>query len=202
MRQLRSLRRIRDEGGLHQHRGNVRGLQHHEARLLHLRLAHGADAIQLTAAPARPRPCWRHAGGLRQIQQHRGEHGVLVVEQTPPFRSAAFSRSASQRAASLVAPRSDSTYTDEPDTSRIARWNRHGSTRTGRPARAARAGYALAQRDEVVAIAREHRLHARLGIDALRQRARDGQHHVFLARAARCRWRPDRGRRVRHRPRR
>ena len=35
---------------------------------------------------------------------------------TPPMRSAAFSRSASQRAASFEAPCSDNTYTEAPDT--------------------------------------------------------------------------------------
>src|SRR6188768_373231 len=40
------------------------------------------------------------------------------------------------------------------------------------------------QADEVVAIAREHRLHAGLCIDARRQCLRDCQHRVFLMSAA------------------
>src|SRR5918994_1845987 len=47
------------------------------------------------------------------------EASVLSLSETPPMRSAAFSRSASQRAASSVAPRSDSTYTEAPDTARL-----------------------------------------------------------------------------------
>ena len=43
----------------------------------------------------------------------------LSSSDTPPFRSAAFSLSASQRAASSDAPRSDSTYTEEPPTARL-----------------------------------------------------------------------------------
>jgi len=44
----------------------------------------------------------------------------LSSSDTPPIRSAAFSRSASQREASSDAPRSDSTYTDAPLTSRFS----------------------------------------------------------------------------------
>ena len=101
----------------------------------------------------------------------------------PPLRSAAFSRSASQRAASLDAPRSDSTYTDEPDTSGIGDGigvDRHEQVRLGAP----RARVPLAQTDEVVAVASQHGFHAGLGVDARRQRLGDREHHVLLARAA------------------
>ena len=47
----------------------------------------------------------------------------------------------------------------------------------------ARATDALAERHEVVAGARQHRLHARLGVDALGELARDRQGDVLLARA-------------------
>ena len=43
----------------------------------------------------------------------------LSSSDTPPIRSAAFSRSASQREASSDAPRNESTYTDEPLTLRF-----------------------------------------------------------------------------------
>ena len=42
----------------------------------------------------------------------------LFSSETPPIKSDAFSRSASQRAASVVAPRWDKMYTDEPSTLR------------------------------------------------------------------------------------
>ena len=58
----------------------------------------------------------------------------------------------------------------------------HGHEHVG--LRDARAPDAVAQLEELVAVAREYRAHARLGVDALGQRPRDRQHHVLLARAA------------------
>ena len=106
----------------------------------------------------------------------------LSSSDTPPIRSAAFSRSASQRAASLVAPRSESTYTDAPVIAAIAdRIRVHGDEHVG--LRDARAPDAIAQHEEVVAVAGEHGAHAGLGVDAVRERARDGEHHILFARA-------------------
>ncbi len=98
----------------------------------------------------------------------------LSSSDTPPIRSAAFSRSASQREASSEAPRSDSTYTDAPLTLRSGT----ASACTARLADAA------AQRDEVVAVADQHGAHALLRVDLLREAACDGERHVLLARAA------------------
>ncbi len=74
------LLRIRDERGLDQHRWNVRRLQHHEARLLHLAALELADAIEFMQHFRRRVEARRDARGLRQVEQHRGQHLVLVVE--------------------------------------------------------------------------------------------------------------------------
>ena len=44
--------------------------------------------------------------------------------------------------------------------------------------------HALAMRDEIVAVAHEHRAHAGLRVDLGRELARDREHDVLLARAA------------------
>ena len=60
-------------------------------------------------------------------------------------------------------------------------------TDTNRSARAARARWMRSRSSmNSSSIAREHRAHAGLRIDALGERARDGQRHVLLARAARA----------------
>ena len=57
----------------------------------------------------------------------------------------------------------------------------HGDEHVG--ARDARAADAVAQLQKLVAVARQHGAHARLRVDALGERARDGERHVLLARA-------------------
>ncbi len=106
----------------------------------------------------------------------------LSSSETPPTRSAAFSRSASQRADSSLAPRADSTYTDEPTTERSRYESACTDTNMSACCRA-RARDALAMLDEVIAVARQHRAHAGLAIDALLQPPRDRQRDVLLARA-------------------
>src|SRR5580704_12982668 len=70
---------VGDVGGLDQHGGNVRRLQHHEAGVLHLGLAHLADVLE------RAYHAFRGAGAdaddlaLGRIQQHRRE-AALVIE--------------------------------------------------------------------------------------------------------------------------
>src|SRR5208282_876084 len=49
--ELALLARIGNIGSLHQHRGNVRGLEYHEAGLLHLLAADGADPIERRQHP-------------------------------------------------------------------------------------------------------------------------------------------------------
>ena len=54
-----SSRGVRDVRRLHQHRRNIRRLQHDEAGLLHLRLAHFADAVERREHALAPPSCWR-----------------------------------------------------------------------------------------------------------------------------------------------
>ena len=58
----------------------------------------------------------------------------------------------------------------------------HGYEHVG--ARDPRTANAVAQLQELVAIARQHGAHARFRVEPLRERARDGERHVLLARAA------------------
>ncbi len=103
----------------------------------------------------------------------------LSASDTPPMRSAAFSRSASQRAASLVAPRSESTYTEDPDTALFAMES--ACTETKRSAFAARARRMRSRkRQELIPIARQYGAHARFAVDASRQCPGDREHDILF----------------------
>ncbi len=127
----------------------------------------------------------RHAGaGVRSLPRGRTARRqaslILVIRASRrPSDRLQFSRSASQRAASLLAPCSESMYTDAPVMLRSRIESACTETEDVR-LRIARADHAVAQNDEVVVIANQVRAHARLGVDALRQRARDREHDVFF----------------------
>ena len=99
------------------------------------------------------------------------------------MRSAAFSRSASQRAASLEAPCTESTYTEAPVMLRSAMES--ACTDTNMSARATRARRMRSRSSRNSSRSRVST--ARMPgfrVDALGERARDRERHVLLARAA------------------
>ena len=174
------LRRIRDVGRFDQHRGNVRRLQHHEARLLNQRLADLADLIQLMQHVLGGRLARAQRGRLRQIEQHRGEHVALVLERDAADEVRCV-LALGQPARGLVgraALRQDvhRRAVDAAIADRIG-VNRDEQIRLLRPG----APHPVAKRHEVISVARQHRPHSGLRIDPLRERARDGEHHVLLA---------------------
>src|SRR3569832_1246043 len=101
---------------------------------------------------------------------------------TPPMRSEAFSFSASQRAASLLAPLPDRTYTDAPRAMRSLPASAWIDTRMS--ALLSGAADAVAQRHEIIAVAHLRRPHAGLRAHEARQLLRNGQYHfLFLCTA-------------------
>jgi hypothetical protein len=101
---------------------------------------------------------------------------------TPPTRSASFSRFASQRAATDVAPRSESANTDEPRARLDERVgvDRHEEVRLYLP----RFFDACLQRNEIVAVANEKTAQAGFAVELRLQAARDGERHVLFIDAA------------------
>ena len=181
--QARLFGRIGDERGLDQHRRNVRRLQHEEAGVLDAAARDVADAVQLVHHLLRGIDARAHARALRKIEQHRGQHAVLVVE-----------RHAADQVGRILAIR-------QPARGFVARAARrqHVHRRADDGAVAVRIGMdrdehvgllparardALAMLDEMIAVARQHGAHAGLAIDALLQAPRDRERHVLLARAA------------------
>ncbi len=151
------LLRIGNISGFDQHRGNVGRFQYHEAGLLHLAACEPRRRASVRAAHARPPSGSRSTTPIATDRAARKPaHRPCRPSETPPIRSEAFSRSASQRAASSVAPCCDRMYTEEPSTlrSRIEsaciETNRSACMRAG-------AAHPIAQRHEVIAAAREHR---------------------------------------------
>src|SRR5207248_1175337 len=73
------LGRIGDIGGLDEHRGNIAGLEHHEAGALHLRLAHLAHPLERAHHPLRCAGTDADDLVLRRIDQHRLESALVVA---------------------------------------------------------------------------------------------------------------------------
>src|SRR5205823_8982939 len=101
---------------------------------------------------------------------------------TPPIKSAAFSFWASQRAAALVAPCSESANTDDPRMGLAKRIgvNRDEQIRLNAP----RLLHARGERHEIVVVARQHRAHVGLSVEDRLELAGDRQHDVLLVRSA------------------
>ena len=113
----------------------------------------------------------------------RASSWSLSASETPPIKSEAFSRCASSNAASSLAPFSDE-HVDR-GALRVGVAIRVGMNRDEEiRVRLVRDLHALAMRDEIVAVAHEHRAHAGLIVDLGRELARDREHDVLLARAA------------------
>ncbi len=182
-RQLALVLAIRNERGLDQHRWDIGRLEHHEPRLLHARLADFADAVERLQHVLRRHHARGDARGLRQIEQHVGEHGVLVIELDAALqvgRVFALGQPARGLARSAAIRQHVHRRTRHVGIGDGIGVDRHEQVRLGAPG----SRVPLAQADEVVAVAREHRLHAGLRVDARRQRLGDRQHRVFLVRAA------------------
>jgi hypothetical protein len=172
--------RIRYIGRLHQHRRYIRRFEHHEARLLHLRLAHFTDPVQLPQHALRRHLAGAQRGGLRQIQQHRGEHVVLVVERHAADQiGCVFTLGQPARRLVGRAPLRQYVHRRTVDAAVANRVRVDGNEQVR--LLYARAPHPIAQRHEVVAVAGQHRLHARFRIDLERELAGDGEHHVLFA---------------------
>ncbi len=123
----------------------------------------------------------------------------MSSSRTPPMRSAAFSRSASQRAASLEAPCTDSTYTEAPVTLRSAIESACTETNMSACATRARRMRSRSSRNS----SRSRVSTARMPGSALMRSAsaRAIASVTSFSRVPPGRWRPDPARRGRHRPR-
>src|SRR6478609_5425581 len=179
--QLLLFSRIGDVGRLHQHGRNVRRLQHHERGLLHLGLADGTHTVQLSQHALGRHHARADAGGLRYIHQHRGQLVVLVAQRHTALEvHRVFLLGEPAGCLARCAAVGEHIHRGARDLAPGDRIRMDGDEDVG--ARIARDADALAQRNEAVFGAREYRAHARLRVDALLERAGDGQHHVLLAR--------------------
>ena len=151
-------------------------------RLLNLRLSYLADEIQLPQHVLRGHLAGPQRGRLRQIEEHGGEHVALVLERYAAdqvrrvlalgeparrFGGGAMLREDVHRGA-VDAPVANRIRVDGDEQIRLAR--------TG-------AAHAIAQRHEIIAVARQHRPHAGLRIDPPLERTGDGEHYVLFTRA-------------------
>ena len=174
---------IGDERGLHQHRGNIGRLEHHESRLLHARFAHFADTIQRLEHIFGGHHAGRDAGGLREIQQHAPQHRILVIELDAALevrRVFALGQPARGFARRTAIREHVHRRTGDVRICNRVGMNRHEQVGF----RAARAQRALLQADEIVAVAREHGLHAGLLVDAHHQCPGDFEYHILFTGAA------------------
>ncbi len=152
--------RVRNIGRLDQHRRDVRRFQHHEARLLDLRLANLADLVQLAQHAFRRHLARAQRRGLRQVQQHRGKHIVLVVERYAADQvGGIFALGEPARGFVGGAALREDVHRGAVDAAVANRVRVNGDEQV----RLLRAGppHAIAQRHEVIAVAGEHGLHAR-----------------------------------------
>jgi hypothetical protein len=175
--------RVRDESRLDQHRGHVGRSQHDQARVLHLALLEPADLVEL-GEHARRRVAARADGGvLGEVQQHGLQHVALVVQRHAADEVGGV-LAVREPAGGLAAraARGKHIYGGASDTSvhegvRVDRDEEVGLVR-------ARPADAVLELHEIVAGARQHGLHAGLGIDAVRELLRDRERDRLLARAA------------------
>ena len=177
------LLRIGDEGRLHQHRRDVRRGEHGEAAEQHLTALEVADTIELAQHLVCRVAARADCRVLRQVEQHRGEHAVLVVERDAADQVSCV-LALGQPAGGLVAGPSLRQDVHGGTANRAVdegigmdRYEHVGLVHPG-------AADPLAQRHEVIASARQHRAHPGLGIDALGQQSRHAQRDVLLTRAA------------------
>ncbi len=113
----------------------------------------------------------------------RASNWSLSASETPPIKSEAFSRCASNNAASSLAP----FLVEHVDRGafRVGASIRVGMNRDEEiRVRLVRDLHSLAMRDEIVAVAHEHGAHAGLRVDLGRELARDREHDILLPRAA------------------
>ena len=175
--------RVGDERRLDQDRRDVRRLEHRETRLLDARLVQGVDALELAQHRRaelqavvdlrRGRQVEQHARDLRIVAAEvdaADQVGVVFLARHPRGgrRTGAALRQGEHRGAARI--RTDPGIgVDRDEQVRL---------------HAPRLGHALAESDEVVAVAREHHAHAALSVDQPLDASRDRQRDMLLVGAA------------------
>src|SRR5688572_26556211 len=177
--------RVRDEGGLDQHRRHVGGAQNGEVRALDVRLVVRADALEAVQHVPGGVLGGLHVAALGKVEQHRGQRvagllqahaadevgGVFLVGQpTGTLRRRTLQREHVDRG-SLGGAVFGRIGVDRDE---------HVRLRLSRQLGAARQG------NERIVVARQVRLQARRRVDLAGEFARDRQGHVLLALAGRA----------------
>ena len=173
---------VGDETGFHQDRRNVRRLQHHEPGLLHPALVQRRDAAHVRQYLLSHVEAGRQRGRHRQVQQHAGEHLVLVVQADVAGTAdqVGLVLRIGQPARRFGRGAALGQGIDGGAECRRA-WRGVGMNRDEQiGASLARDLGALAQRNEVIAGAHQLGAEALLGVDLALQLLGDGQGHVLF----------------------
>ncbi len=176
------LGRIGDEGRFHQDRRHIRRTQDNKVSFFHISTMRRSDPAQCVQHLVGDRAAGLQSSALRQVQQHRGQRIVLVVQ-----------RYATDQIGTVLPIRQPvrgfaggAARGQHPDrgTTRIAAgkgvgMDRNEQIRLG----VARDLVTVLQRNEAVAVAGQHRTHAGLLVDQRLEFARHGQGDFFFMRS-------------------
>src|SRR5262249_11424300 len=158
------LTRVRDVGRLDQHRGDGWGFEHHEAGALHLHLADLADALERTHDALGGTRAHADNLLLRGIDQYRPQRTVIERYPAHEIRRVLAVGESLGRLTRCAVHREyvhgGARHAAVGDGVGVHRDEHVGVRR-------ARSRDAVPELDELIAIAREHRVHPGLGVDAL-----------------------------------